>query len=225
MGLELPERSRWAERALQGLVYWIGHRRAMYEGYPLSEGALVAETCNLIQSALHHDKALLCEQTYRKIFPPDAVRTFIEDNWRTDLVIADGQIKDHEEDDVSGFIDYLIEVKRLAAGWADIQRDMKRLHEAIRLSRPEARGLLFVVSESKRPDRFVTAEGASKKGPTQFEGGGWYVVRRTCKAAAKFGSTEDAHYACLIEVFHEKPKPYQLPGGDKPRPGEKPFSG
>ena len=50
MGATLPERQKWLENALQGLAFWIGHRHSLFNGYPLVEGALVAEACNLIQA-------------------------------------------------------------------------------------------------------------------------------------------------------------------------------
>jgi hypothetical protein len=40
----------WARQALQGVTYWMGHRRCFYRNHPLTEGALVAEICNLVQS-------------------------------------------------------------------------------------------------------------------------------------------------------------------------------
>jgi len=48
MTTSLNKRPRWTQRALQGVAYWMGHRRCLYRDYPLSEGALVAEVCNLI---------------------------------------------------------------------------------------------------------------------------------------------------------------------------------
>ncbi len=54
----------WVRRALQGVAYWIGHRRCLYKGYPLSEGALVAEVCNLIFANLPKDYGLRCEVQY-----------------------------------------------------------------------------------------------------------------------------------------------------------------
>lgn len=43
----LPERKKFLEDALQGLVFWIGHRHSLFYDYPLTEGALIAEICNL----------------------------------------------------------------------------------------------------------------------------------------------------------------------------------
>ncbi len=52
MKTKLKKQPSWVERALQGVAYWMGHRRCLYRDYPLSEGALVAEVCNLIYANL-----------------------------------------------------------------------------------------------------------------------------------------------------------------------------
>jgi hypothetical protein len=58
---DLNKRPRWTQRALQGVAYWMGHRRCLYRDYPLSEGALVAEVCNLIYANLPDHLELHCE--------------------------------------------------------------------------------------------------------------------------------------------------------------------
>jgi hypothetical protein len=112
------------------------------------------------------------------------------------------------------FLEIVIEVKRSPFAGDGILNDMKRLHELIRLAQlagTTVRGWLFVISESGRPEQFVTEHGSSQKGPNQIqgaEGEGWYVVRKTCKASARFEGVErveTAHYACLIEIFTHKP--------------------
>lgn len=69
MRKSLPERQKWLEHALQGLAFWIGHRHSLFSGYPLTEGALVAEACNLIQANLPPDLILLPERMYRNLVP------------------------------------------------------------------------------------------------------------------------------------------------------------
>ena len=44
-----PSNLSWMEATLQGLAFWIGHRRAFFRHYPLPEEALVAEDCNFLQ--------------------------------------------------------------------------------------------------------------------------------------------------------------------------------
>jgi hypothetical protein len=45
----------WVDDALQGITFWIGHRRAMYRHSDLTEGAIVAELKNLINHGLVRD--------------------------------------------------------------------------------------------------------------------------------------------------------------------------
>ena len=90
MGETLPERQKWLEHALQGLAFWIGHRHSLFNGYPLVEGALVAEACNLIQANLPHQLILLPECLYRNL-GQGPIGANIEDvtrESRADLVIC-----------------------------------------------------------------------------------------------------------------------------------------
>lgn len=67
MGLSLPQRQEWLEHALQGIAFWIGHRHSLFKDYPLPEGALVAEACNLIQANLPADLILMPELMYKNL--------------------------------------------------------------------------------------------------------------------------------------------------------------
>jgi hypothetical protein len=68
MGVKLPKRQKWLEHALQGLAFWIGHRHSFFNSYHLTEGALVAEACNLIQANLpKHQLTLLPECMYKNL--------------------------------------------------------------------------------------------------------------------------------------------------------------
>ena len=69
MGTKLERLPEWSEKALQGLAFWIGHRHSLYPNYPLAEGALVGEACNLIQANLRADQILLCEEQYSRLMP------------------------------------------------------------------------------------------------------------------------------------------------------------
>src|ERR1039457_5416711 len=80
----------WARQALQGVAYWIGHRRCLYRDYPLSEGALVAEICNLIYASLPRDSVLLCEVQYSKLLDDAKDRpTELQVRSRVDLMVAE----------------------------------------------------------------------------------------------------------------------------------------
>ena len=90
MSVNLEQWPAWAEEALQGLAFWIGHRHALYRHYPLSEGALVAETCNLIHNHLKGDELLLCEQPYRRLVPRGMEAKGLGAKSRADLVVVAG---------------------------------------------------------------------------------------------------------------------------------------
>jgi len=179
--------------AMQGLTFWIGHRRALYNGYLLTEGALVAEACNLIYANLGDCETLLCEQLYRTLV----------DGWtlgqgcRADLVVR----ADSREAAGDGIVASIIEVKRGSSSPSVINEDLKRL-AATKDINPHVRAFLILVSESRRPKRFVDKRGKGIRGEIQFGDNNFYCqVRRACKAALSFERKDSAHYACIVEVF------------------------
>lgn len=202
MGKRWQERPKWAEITLQGLAFWIGHRHSLYPHYPLPEGALVAEACNLIQANLGSDQMLLCERTYRTLLPHPSPSQILSSQMRADLTIATlGARQKDRADNVSKHVRYIIEVKRGNSTWTEIQQDLKRLFEARRLSSAQVRCFLFVICERYRRPELITKEGQSDLAEQAINGvNGLFKVRRTCKAAASFGNRETAHYACLVEV-------------------------
>jgi hypothetical protein len=202
----MPERPRFLETALQGLAFWIGHRQSLFWSYPLTEGALVAEMCNLIQANLSDTLSLWPEYLYRNLVPGNRRNAF-EALTRADLVIAlkqDG-VRDRRAD-LSQQVQYVMEVKRAAAGKSLIDEDLRKLHRFLEATPTQARGLLIVISESKAPDRFVE-DGKSRLHTHDIPNcNGYFHVRRTVKAAASFSNKKTAHYVCLIEVFRERPQ-------------------
>jgi len=81
----------WAKRALQGIAFWIAHRRCFYRQHPLTEGALVAEICNLINANLRdRDLTLDCEVQVSKFLSqkPKIKKTEVGTTRRCDC--ADG---------------------------------------------------------------------------------------------------------------------------------------
>lgn len=194
---KLKKQPRWAQRALQGVTYWIGHRRCLYRDYPLSEGALVAEVCNLIYANLSEDLELLCEIQYSSFVKHFPLPKILQGRIRADLVVAE-KAASSDADPVPKFI---IEVKRASSPQALITADLQRLVAARRL-RPDIRAFLFVISEAKRPKRFVHHEGHSLSGKHAIPNSdGYYRVRRTWKAAHAFNKRDHAQYACFLEVY------------------------
>jgi hypothetical protein len=175
----------------------MGHRRCLYRDYPLSEGALVAEVCNLIYANLPDGLQLFCEVQYTDFIKRTPLPKILQGKIRVDLVIAEKPMR-RDADMVPQFI---VEVKRASASKSQINADLSRLAAARRL-RPSIRAFLFVISEAKRPSRFVHEEGRSLLGEHKIpEADGYYRVRRTWKAAHAFKKRDRAQYACLIEVY------------------------
>jgi hypothetical protein len=98
---------------------------------------------------------------------------------------------------------FIIEVKRAAAPVAQINADLRRLAAARKALR-DVRAFLFVISEAKRPSRFVDKKGISISGKRKIpQSDGHYTVR-TWKAAHAYTKRDKAQYACLVEVFAPK---------------------
>lgn len=202
MGSLLPKRQKWLEHALQGLAFWIGHRHSLFNGYPLTEGALVAEACNLIQANLPHYFILLPECMYRNLIPLNTQIEGVTGQSRADLVLCDSVARSiGREGNVSGSVRFVIEVKRASASNSEINSDLLRLHNFLSATQNGARAFLFIVSESNAPSRFVKS-GKSWLGAHEIpKCTGNFRVRKTVKAAASFSGKEKAHYVCLIEIF------------------------
>ncbi|HEY2860796.1 MAG TPA: hypothetical protein VGJ21_20465 [Terracidiphilus sp.] len=204
MGEELKRWPLWAERSLQGLAFWIGHRHALYRGHPLAEGALVAEACNLIYANLQPGEVLLCEEQYSRLVPPDRWPLYLGRRSRADLVIVNGinRVQAAEAASLLPHATVVIEVKRATASTAQIDDDLKRL-ATLKAANQSVRALLFLVSEAKRPARFVSVEGRAILGKHNIPTTAChYRVRRACKAASAFSGMNSAHYACIIEIFN-----------------------
>lgn len=202
MGLTLPERQKWLEHALQGLAFWIGHRHSIFKDYPLSEGALVAEACNLIQANLPHELVLMPERMYKNLVSTHSKVEGVGDMARADLVLCTKETRKIGRDgDLSAHTKFVIEVKRWSSSRKSIDADLKRLHSYLKVATSGTRCFLFVVSESRAPGRFVK-DGKSILGLKRIpESDGHFRVRRTVKAAASFSGKETANYVCFLEVF------------------------
>ena len=202
MPLTLPERQKWLEHAMQGLAFWIGHRHSLFRDYPLAEGALVAEACNLIQANRPHGLILLPECMYGNLVPNGTLLKGVTPQSRADLVLCDKTASSiGRRGNIFPYVRFVIEVKRGSASDKEINSDFTRLHNYLKASNDGARAFLLVISESNAPPRFVKA-GKSILGAKKIPGcDGNFRVRRTVKAAASFSGKETAHYVCLIEVF------------------------
>ena len=156
MGLLLPERQKWLEHALQGIAFWIGHRHSLFKDYPLSEGALVAEACNLIQANLPHQLLLLPESMYKNLVPVGYAVEGVGPQARADLVICDIAAKPIGRDrNVATHVRFVIQVKRGNASTQSINEDLSRLHALLQVAIQGVRCFLLIVSERHAPKRFV----------------------------------------------------------------------
>lgn len=194
MTTKLKRQPVWVERALQGISYWMGHRRCLYRDYPLSEGALAAEVCNLIYANLPEPLQLLCEVQYSSFVDRNPIPQILRGRIRADLVVAETPARRGASPNPK----FIIEVKRASAPTSQINADLSRL-AAVRRLRPDIRAFVFVISEPDRPRRFVNDDGHSIVGMHKIPNcDGHYRVRRTWKAAHAFAKRDRAQYACLI---------------------------
>lgn len=197
-----PLHLSWMEAPLQGLAFWIGHRRALFRHYPLPEGALVAEACNLLQANKPDDVVLRPEYMYKNLVPTGNLPKDISSQSRADLVVCDvGARHTDRAQNISNQVRFVLEVKRGDAPKHLINKDLRRLQSFLHASSTDVRAFLLVASEAKAPNMFVT-DGQSIRGKVPINGStGYFMVRRTLKAAGSFSRKASANYVCLVEVF------------------------
>jgi len=187
------ESPKWMKRALLGACYWIGHRRTIYKGYPLTEGAIVAELCNLIHANFREGE-LECEHPYAEFVPASDV---CKERSRVDLCIYETTSHPPERK-----CRYVIEVKRWQSrsSPASIQNDLKRLAE-VKCHHPEIRTMLLLVAEGLRPKPYVGEDGrrSRKRFPLDDrQERAVYSVLNVQRVAPT--NSRCAHYACSLEV-------------------------
>jgi len=174
---------KWTDPLLQGLSYWIGYKKQLYPHHPLSEGAIVAESQNLIYSRLEKGQKLYCEYPYTNIIN-------VKNENRVDLVIT-------ENDKPS----VVIEVKRIEAGMSLIYRDFEKLL-VLKSGNKNLKCFVLLVCQQKIPKKFVRRDGISFKGKISIKSIDVKVLR-TCKSTNSFKkeAISKANYVSLIEVL------------------------
>jgi hypothetical protein len=197
-----PPRITWMETALQGLAFWIGHRRALFRHYPLPEGALVAEACNLLQANKPDDLVLKPECMYKNLVPTGRLPKDISSQARADLVVCNANARQADRSqNISDLVKFVLEVKRGDAPKHLINEDLRRLQSFLRASSPDIRAFLLIASEANSPNMFVE-DGKAIRRKVQIAGSpGHFMVRRTLKASGSFSGKTSAHYVCLVELF------------------------
>jgi hypothetical protein len=180
----------WLNMALRGVVCWIGWRRSFYRMHNLVEGAIVAETCNVIAANLGDNQKLICEKLYKDIdsnFP-------IGQSKRADLAIV-------QKDGKNPKVTHVIEVKRDSS--SELMTDIERLG-VLKLLQPQIKTYLIVFAENERPKAFVTENGCAVKKKLEYKATQKkysFKVRKVVKMSHAFSKKEHAHYACVLEVL------------------------
>lgn len=190
----------WMRSALQGIAFWVGHRRSIYSAHELTEGALTAELCNLIHAHLDKRFRLRCEEPYKKLLPKGVIRPEVSSKARVDLSVWERYKPDGEEKSRQR-VQFVIEVKRAGASNALIDQDLQRLAAIVEESEG-IRAFLCIISEGTRPKRFTTVKGVRKTNSVPIDGtSSEYVVLDAKKASHLFENRDRAHYACVLEVL------------------------
>ena len=194
---------KWLKPALQGLAFWIGHRHSLYKGHSIPEAAFVTEACNLIQANLPEGYELFCEIPLKNLVSPKVSPKKFGPRTRADIVVASKRKpKLKINSNLSNNEDlWVIETKRYSASQSLISADLQRLAR-LKLYNAAIHAILIVVSESKRPGKFVNEKGEAyrKNFPIRSDDS-FYRIRRVCKASSSFRKNEHAHYVCVIEVL------------------------
>jgi hypothetical protein len=187
----------WLRRALLGVCYWVGHRRALYRRHPLWEGAIVAELCNLISANLDKPYELHCEVPYSRLVSTDGHASRFTERSRVDLCVVQ-----RNESKKARSYDMVIEVKRGSSSQQSIQADLARL-AGVKRQLPRIRALLIIVAEKMRPHPYVTVDGQRSKKLFTINRypGHHYRVLSVQKAVYALGRLDDAHYACALEIL------------------------
>jgi hypothetical protein len=193
---------RYIESAMQGLVFWIGHRRCIYPDYDLGEAALVAELANLIQARIYGDYRLLCEVHHNRFLQSGCLVDNLSASTRCDLLIGSHLDPRNKKGKVKP--QAVMEIKRWSeSAKPSIELDLRRLCQ-IKRAMPSVRCWLFVVSQGAVPTRFLNDKKSAKRGRMRDgldDPDSYYNVRRVCKAASSFTRTTMTNYCCVLELF------------------------
>lgn len=154
--------------------------------------------CNLLFANLPTRLKLLCEVQYSKLLVISDTKTEFTEKSRVDLCICGPLVRGQ---DPLKKVQYVLEVKRGSASTAGVNDDLRRLLE-LKKALPHIRAFLLVVSERKRPRRFVTSKSFAVRRKLHIpDTDGHCYVRAVMKAVPAIKSLDNAHYACAIEVL------------------------
>ena len=178
--------TKWIDRVLQGIAYWMGYKKQLFNGHLINEGAIVSEVTYIMSSCLGLNQKIACEKQYSHI---------------------SSKIKSKEFADIVRYtddkIDLVLEVKRFENGQRLIEADIYKLSKAKESSK-DIRCFLLLVSQSKAPFPYINEIGVADRLKYPIPNSRLKSkVIRVCKSVSSF--REDAflkaNYACLIEVL------------------------
>ncbi len=181
--------SKWIDPVLQGLAYWIGYKKELYRHHLLNEGAIVVEVASLINANKSDGDTVKCEQYY------DQFEGISGTKIRADISILKGN-ETHT----------VIEVKREESGKIMIQKDLFKLIR-IKEKHPNVKCYQIIVSQGKRPQKFVTLNGVSDRKSYAIINTNYAAKAiRVCKSTSSFRdeSPNKANYVCLVEIVETK---------------------
>ena len=191
MGMEkLPE---WFEPTLQGLAYWLAYKKQFYNGYTLSEGAIVGELAQGINSSIKKTQVLECERMYKELSHN------LDGQTRLDLAIGNISNGGKGKTLKANNLKYALEVKRYENGWSLILDDLKKLKE-LSNQNEDTRCFLIVVSQDSRPIKLVSNKNhpinTALKSDLDFVA----TVRTVKKAFSSKRESDNGNYVTLIEL-------------------------
>lgn len=160
--------------AMQGLAYWIGYKKCLYNYYSLSELAIVSEFSSLLQSGANQNEIVLCERQYCNFFTEKNIPKDVNKQ-RADLTVAELEnfgsevhcVLADENKQKIGFLrdkaKVVFEVKLHSSSKTLINDDIQWLKK-IKDANESIVTYLLLVSENEIPEEFVDiSSGHGKK--------------------------------------------------------------
>lgn len=208
--------SSHVENASQGILYWMGYRKSLYNGCTIREIPIADQFCTILKSSFNDGSTVQGEVSYEELLWQGASEF---ENLKTkfaDVVIYD----------VNGNVDTVIEIKRYTSIWKEIHDDLKRL-AVLKRDRPNIKVYELIIGDQVTPREFIDPSTAraisgnifiteSKVDKNPLNGD--YVecsVVRACSLTSKKLSInglendpiavaadlyKNAYYACILEI-------------------------
>lgn len=197
--MKLSDLPDWMEPTLQGLAFWLAYKKQFYNGYTLSEGAIVGELAQGINASIDGTTMVLeCERMYKELADD------LDGQTRLDLAV--GHKSQGKKEKKSKTLDatklvYAIEVKRYENGWSQILSDIEKLGD-LKKKNKDIRCFLIVVSQDLKPEKLVSIKDRPlDRFLNEDLGGRVRTKNRTVKKAfSTKQESQHGNFAVLIEV-------------------------